>query len=192
MNKFITAVIVMLVFCNIFCYYTFFREKPSKSQNIRAEYLHYMHRQSLQIEHKHEGQVFPSQVSYGADTAMISLSKIIRKPTLVFYFSQDACPPCLEAVRDSIGKKIPDYQERDDVLFMSNDLELRLYNKYLGKKIIRVYDEKNELFSNTQHFPLFFVIDSDMKIRHLFATDKMTPDLTSVYLDIIKQRYFDK
>lgn len=191
MNKFLTVVIIMLVVCNIFCYYTFFRDDRSKSQDTHAEYLHYMHKLSLQTENKYEGQVFPPYASAGSDTTRIDLSKMIVKPTLVFYFSDSACPPCLESVRDNIEKEFPDYQQRTDILFMSGDLEKRLRNNFLGKKIIKIHDEKKDLFFNPQLAPVLFIIDSDMKIQHLFVTDKQTPDLTSCYLNIIKQRYFN-
>lgn len=191
MNKFIVVVVVLLVLCNVFCYYTFLRDGNLKPQDTNEEYLHYLRKQFLRTENKYEGLLFPSNVSCGSDTVIVDLSKIIVKPTLVYYFSGNTCPPCLESVKDSIEKQFPDYQDRIDILFMSGDLETRLYKNYLGKKIIRVYNEKNKLFTDSPFAPMLFIMDSDLKIQHLFVTDKQTLDLTSIYLNTIKQRYFN-
>lgn len=182
---------MIFILCNIYFYYILFYSQDSKSTDTYADYLYYIRKQSLLIEHQHEGQLFPSYITCGTDTSLIDLSKTIISPTLVYYFPGQTCPPCLETIRDSIEKNFPDYQNKKNILFMSNNLEKVLYNNYLGKKIIKFYDKQNSLFSNCSTFPMFFILDSDMKIQHLFVIDKQTPMLTSYYLKIIKQRYFD-
>lgn len=190
MKKLIITIIVILILCNLFCYYMFFCNKSSHSTNIYADYLYYMREQSLLLENKYEGLNFPAYLKCGKDTSLIDISTIITSPTLVFYFSGQTCPPCLEAIKDSIKIIFPDYQNNANIIFMSNNLEKALYNNYLGKKIMRFQNKQDTLFSDGSIFPIFFILDTNLKIQHLFLIDKQTPKLTSYYLKIIKQRFF--
>lgn len=135
---------------------------------------------------------FNPQLYSGIDSSLINLFQNNNKPILVYYFSTEMCSPCLEDIKDTIQSVFPDYKIRNDILFLSNDLELRLRNNYFGKKVACTKDQNIISIFNQYHVPTFFMVDTSLRIHNVLVASKQTPVITRNYLNIVKKRYLHK
>jgi hypothetical protein len=70
---------------------------------------------------------------------------------------------------------------------------MRVSESMFGK-IPYVSKEKDVLGLSleNENTPFMFILDQDMKTRHVFIPEKGMPELTDEYLSAMKERYFDK
>lgn len=141
------------------------------------------------IAYELEGEKFSPQIAWGNDSLYRDLKEVIQKDVLIFHFSITTCKPCLDEVRDSIARIFPDYSQREDIIFISNDLEKRLRKNYYGKIIAKCIQD-NQLLFEKKKIPLLFILTKDMKIKNVFIVDKQVPHFLGDYLKIVKKKYF--
>ena len=79
---------------------------------------------------------------------------------------------------------------RNDIIFISNDLEFRLRDDFYHKKIFWNNNKKLNMPLEKAGIPTFFILDKDLQAKCVFLADKMTPEYIEDYLKIIKQRFF--
>lgn len=105
-NKAIIIVALLLVFLNLLLFvYIVVKQKNLSSEIIdkNIDYFYQARRQILEIEHKNEGLIFPSMVYQGCDT-IHPIKLIIKRPTLVCYFSIQACTPCYRTSKTYVSR----------------------------------------------------------------------------------------
>lgn len=191
-NRSIIIIALLLVFLNIlFFVFIIIKQKnlTSEVMDKNIDYFYQARRQILEIENINEGLVFPSEVYQGCDTIHPKILTI-KKPTLVCYFSIQACTPCYQHMLEQVKHIFPDYDQREDILFLSNDLDFKLRDSYFNKQVYANINFKSELPIDTYNAPLLFLLNEDMKLDMVFVADKQTPDYTEEYLQIIKKRFF--
>lgn len=180
----------LLIFCNVLLFgFVIYKlqnnHKETTNKNIASEQIQ---RYTRTLEFASESQTYQPIFFVGKDT----LNKITyagKYPILVCCFSVESCAPCYENMLDIVQEIFPDYKEREDIIFLSNDLEFRYRDSFYGKKI----------YSNTINNPLkiaetgapyFFILDKDLKTDLVMCPDKAFPAMTKDYLTIIKKRLY--
>lgn len=144
----------------------------------------------MKIQQETENCAFYSSIYSCTDFTTKTFDQWIKKHTLIFYFSISTCQPCLESICDEVKLIFPDYTQREDIVFFSNDLEYRLRNNFLGKKIAMPANKDKDLPFEKFNLPIFFVLDKENIIQHVFVADKENTELLKTYLKIIQQKYF--
>lgn len=139
---------------------------------------------SLEIDT--ESQPYEPVFFIGKDT----LNKITytgKYPILLCCFSVESCSPCYENMLDIVKEIFPDYKERNDIIFLSNDLEFRYRDSFYGKKIYSNAINPSLKIAETG-VPYFFILDKDLKTDLVMCPDKTFPAMTKDYLTIVKKR----
>ena len=192
-NKVIIIVVLLLIFLNLLLLvFIVVKQKSLSPEGIidnNIDYFYQARRQILEIEHKNEGLTFPFMIDQGCDT-IHPVKLIIKKPTLVCYFSIQACTPCYQHMLEQVKHVFPDYAQRNDIIFLSNDLDFKLRDSYFNKQIYANINFKSGLPIDSYHSPVLFLLNEDMKLDMVFVADKQTPDYTEDYLQIVKERFY--
>lgn len=191
-NRPIIIVTWLLVILNIlFFVYIVIKQKNLSSEIMdkNTDYFYQARRQILEIEYTNESLKFPSEIYQGCDT-IHPKKLIIKKPTLVCYFSIQACTPCYQQMLEQVKHIFPDYDQRDDIIFLSNDLDFKLRDSYFNKQVYANVHFNSGLPFDSYNAPLLFLLNEDMKLDLVFVADKQTPDYTEKYLQIIRKRFF--
>lgn len=142
------------------------------------------------LEYASESKEYKHLFYIGKDTIH---SKIYdgELPVLICNFSVKSCAPCYETMLDIITKVFPDYKERDDIIFLSNDLEFKYRDSFYGKKIYsNVVD--NNLRIEKSGIPYLFILNTDLKTDLVLHSDKNNPSMTENYLNTIKEILLSK
>lgn len=189
-SKTYIIIINVLILFNIFIFaYIIIKQQKISYEVIedQNDYFYQVRKQILNLEHSNESLIFPDSVYIGCDT--INVAKLnINKPTLIFYFSIQACTSCYQNVLEQIAHIFPDYADREDIIFLSNDLDYKLRENYYEKTIYANFHFRNNLAMENSS-PSLFILNPDMKIDLFFIADKQTPEYTKEYLIKIKERF---
>lgn len=191
-NKVITTIALLFIFLNIlFLIFIIIKQRHLSTEVVdkNVNYFYQARRQILEIEYNNEGLIFPSMVYVGCDT-INPIKLTIQKPILVCYFSIQACTPCYQHMLEEVKHVFPDYAERDDIIFLSNDLDFKLRDSYFNKQVHANVNFKSGLPIDSYLSPILFLLNEDMKLDMVFVADKQTPDYTEDYLQIIKKRFY--
>ena len=189
----ISYIIIILLFINVGLFTIIIIQNNQKNQDHLYDYFYSVTRKKSEIITKSELQTINPYFYIGKDTVqVINISELIQDYILCYYFSSHTCPPCLDHIYSSIKKIFPNHSTRNDIIFISNDLEYRLKNDLYSKKIFWNTNKKLNTAFEKQEIPTFFILDKDLKIKCVFLADKMTPEYTEDYLRNIKQRFFNK
>lgn len=116
------------------------------------------------------------------------------KPTLVFFFSKLACPPCINHELTNLKSKetifgvnntliITDFDNHRDIVMFCKINEIKYAMYILNNK-----DINSLLFSKP--YLSYFILSKEMKMREVFLVDKDSPELTSSYLETVSYKYF--
>lgn len=166
--------------------------------------LNYNHRENLQkyissvqlqnqiraIECASESKIYNLRFFIGKDTSN-PVAFTGEFPVLICNFSVQSCSPCYEMMLDIVADIFPDYKERKDIIFLSNDLEFRYRDSFHGKKIYS-NTTTERLAIEKWGVPYFFILDSDSKTDLVMYCDKANPGLIKDHLTIIKERLTNK
>lgn len=179
---------ILLIFFNVLLFgFIIYKLQSNRKETIlKNTTSEEIQRYTRALELASESQIYEPTFFVGKDT----LNKITYTgvfPVLFCCFSVETCAPCYENMLDVVQEIFPDYKERNDIIFLSNDLEFRYRDSFYGKKI----------YSNTMNIPLkiaevgvpyFFLLDKDLKTDFVMCPDKASPAKTRDYLTIIKKR----
>lgn len=194
-NLYIVIIMLLLISGNIVLIYKHVETKKKLIQyysQYSNDYFYEYRRKIQSIEIENEYLEFSPEIHIGKDTlTSISLANKIKKSTLICYFPMSSCPPCINLLLEKIKNAFPDYAQRDDIIFFSNDVEYKLRNNFYGKQIFQYADKKQVLPAEKYSTPYLFILDKEMKTKLFFFMDKQTPDYTDDYLNIVKQKIFN-
>lgn len=181
------GIVIVCVIINVFIFLL-----PQKTPSIKKEYFYRVEKQITEIKNESEYTSLLSPFYYGTDTCnFYSFNEEFKESILVFYFSIEACQPCLESIIESIKDVFPNYKDNKNILLLSDDLEERFRNSYWDKRIINFPRQKYSLEFMQKKIPTLFIIDPKTSmIHHIFPYNKETPDYLSDYLHTIKERFF--
>lgn len=80
------------------------------------------------------------------------------------------------------------------VLFLGSYRNNKIFNKLKPLYEIDTLKVANvanlNIAAESLDFPYYFVIDSTLKIQHLFFPDKGSPQIDEKYLDFVKAKFF--
>lgn len=161
----------------------------NKHNNFNYNFLYSTQKQILKIENSCEYSSIYPLFYYGKDTCSIYNFKDFNNQILIFYFSIEACQPCLDMIVDSIKTILPNYSNNANILFFSDDLEFRLRNNYFNKKIINLKYNSSLSFIKKKIATFFMLDPKTMKIHNVFVCNKQTPEFITDYLNIINKRF---
>lgn len=183
---FILIALNLFLFCFV-VYKLNYNHKENIQGHVSSEQLQ---SQVRSIEYASESQLFNPYFFVGKDTlnAVMYAGKF---PILMCCFSVQSCSPCYETMLDVLANVFPDYKEREDIVFLSNDLEFRYKDSFRGKKIYSNASPNTLLIEKTG-VPYFFFLDSDLKTDLVMYSDKSNPAMIEAYLMIIKERLIHK
>lgn len=189
----ISYLIIALLSINIGLFVINMYKRNKISKDYLYNYFYSITRKKNEIIAKSELQTINPFFYIGKDTIKnINVKDVIKEKALCFYFSSHICPPCLDNIRDLIEKIFPDYKERNDIIFISNDMEFRLLGNFYEKPIFWNNNKRLGPAFEKSETPTFFILDKDLQAKCVFIADKMTPEYIEDYLQIIKQRFFVK
>jgi hypothetical protein len=124
----------------------------------------------------------------------VTLQNVINtRPVLILRFSIFNCPACVNFAFDQLREHFGDFVSDNRIVFIYDDVNMRVSESMFGK-IPYVSKEKDVLGLSleNENTPFMFILDQDMKTRHVFIPEKGMPELTDEYLSAMKERYFDK
>jgi len=125
-----------------------------------------------------------SRVYFGSDSlTTFFLMDITSKPRLIFCFSANTCPPCVEKAIDLTKAIFTDYLVNEQII-ITGDYPLRLRDNCYGKRMLTGINAPVEEIEA----PFFFVLDENFKISFLHIFNKTNPDLTKIYLEEILKK----
>ena len=189
----ISYLIIALLSINIGLFVINMYKRNKISKDYLYNYFYSITRKKNEIIAKSELQTINPFFYIGKDTIKnINVKDVIKEKALCFNFSSHTCPPCLDNIRDLIEKIFPDYKERNDIIFISNDMEFRLLGNFYEKPIFWNNNKRLGPAFEKSETPTFFILDKDLQAKCVFIADKMTPEYIEDYLQIIKQRFFVK
>lgn len=181
-------IILLLVVLNIllFCFIIYKLIINQKEATFRYTSSIQYQQRIRALEYTSESKEYKPIFYIGKDTLHPKIYNG-KYPILICNFSVKSCAPCYETMLDAIAKIFPDYKERTDIIFLSNDIEYRYRDLFHGKKI---YSKANNSSLPIEKFdiPYFFIIDNDFKTDLIMHADKTNPAMIESYLNIIKKR----
>ena len=181
-------IILLLVILNILLFgFIVYRLIINKKEAIFQYASSTQYQQKIRIlEYTSESKEYKPIFFIGKDTLHPKIYDG-KYPILICNFSVKSCAPCYETMIDAIAKIFPDYKEREDIIFLSNDIEYRYRDSFHGKKI---YSKANHSSLPIEKFdiPYFFILDNDFKTDFIMHADKTNPAMIENYLNIIKKR----
>jgi len=89
-----------------------------------------------------------------------------------FYFSIQTCSPCIEQTVDCIKEVFPDYENDNEIFFISPDYPARFKGNCYGKPLLTLDSEKLGIPVEKLNVPFIFVIDSNLKIKKMHIVNK--------------------
>lgn len=191
MKKKVLYFVVALLSINIGLFVINIIKRNQIPKEYLYDYFYSVTRKKSQMIAMCELQPINPYFYIGKDTTnIVNITDLIKKKKLCFFFSSNTCPPCLDNVLKLIDKIFPGYKKRDDIIFISNDLELRFRESYYGKPIFRNNNKELGALFEKSEMPTFFILDNDLQAKCVFIVDKMTPEYIEDYLNIMKQRFF--
>jgi len=126
----------------------------------------------------------------------IHFCKILdENPKLVFRFSEESCPPCVEMEIERL-KKIGETIGKENVIILTSYRNLR-YLKLLKQQnnidfsIYNINDTNLNFPTVLKNIPFLFIINSKLEAELVFIPEKTIPELSYQYYEIIKKRYFE-
>lgn len=141
-----------------------------------------------------ENEQFPLKkvrMYFGLDTLKIfDFFECVQEKTLVYKFSGQYCSSCLDSDIDMIKQIFPDFQKNNRILLLSTDFNPRLKENYFGKRVASYYSECFGFPLDKSFLSVFFIVDKDHVSKMVFITDSRFPELTKIYLETIKNRFF--
>ena len=177
MKTHILYIIITLLIINIGLFMINIYKQKQISQNNLYDYFYTISRKKSELIVSCELQTINPFFYIGKDTLKsINIQNLIKEKALCFYFSSHTCPPCLDNIRNLIEKIFPDYKERNDIIFISNDMEFRLLENFYEKTIFWNNNKRLGPAFEKSETPTFFILDKDLQAKCVFIADKMTPE----------------
>lgn len=134
-------------------------------------------------------QIKDQMFYWGTDsTHKYKLSSILKENKLFFFFSEKTCTPCIEHLIDAINKEFSPEEQINKIFFVSSDCPFRFRNNCFNKKLLTLCNKEIGIPLEKKNFSFFFVLDSNMKIKHLHIHSKVFSSLSDTYLREIKER----
>ena len=124
------------------------------------------------------------------------LSDLINwKPVLIYRYSELNCNTCYETEIDLLHKLFAENKQRMIILCSYKMKQYFLMFKRMNKILLPIYRIPQNSFSwemEDYGSPYYFVLHPDMKISHIFVTDKEYPELNKQYLESVKRLLQDE
>lgn len=112
---------------------------------------------------------------------------------LVYRFSKKHCESCVVASMEVLKRQIDSIGGRN-IAFLGNYRNNRIYQRTLKEYGIKKVKALNSVPFNIPAeeigYPYFFILKNNLEIADVFIPNKTTPNITSKYLKLIKEKYF--
>lgn len=118
-----------------------------------------------------------------------------ENPKLVFRFTEESCPPCVEMEIERL-KKIGETIGKENVVVLTSYRNLR-YLKLLKQQnnidfsIYNINDTHLNFPTVLENIPFLFIINSKLEAELVFIPEKTIPELSLQYYKIVKKRFFE-
>lgn len=124
--------------------------------------------------------------------SILDCLRIENKQLLVFRFSSNSCPPCIDSIMVLI-KDLPINLRKNVLLLSDYNSKRQFYTRFryagLDQFDYRVFD-KLPLPFDPRKIPYFFIIDKNGIVRMFFIPDLKNKSRTLNYLNFIYKKYW--
>lgn len=115
-----------------------------------------------------------------------SIYKIPEFGALILKLNGSFCNACNKFAIDKIKEYFPNLKINKNIIFIGENIPVRLEADFYGKKILR-YKDDQKTFLKDYDEPLYFYINKDGVVKFIFFPDKSYPEYTDKYLIFIKK-----
>lgn len=121
------------------------------------------------------------------------LQAIGGEEKIIFYFSENSCPPCVDQELNNL-KEISNRIEENNIILLASYSNKRHFNLFLKQhslpfKAFFLNNERISFPNEMKNIPFLTVTDSSFKPRLLFIPDKNFPEFSVQYYDVLKKRF---
>lgn len=121
----------------------------------------------------------------------VALGDIIKEPTLVFRFSELHCQVCIDQEIKKLNSYFPKLKNR--VIIITSYNSSRDFNVFrrLNQIEMPIYKLSKNLNLDIEeaYTPYLFMLDSNLKIHHMFIPDKLYPNVSDSFYEGFITRY---
>ncbi|MDD4358102.1 MAG: hypothetical protein PHN98_12735, partial [Smithellaceae bacterium] len=115
-----------------------------------------------------------------------SIYKIPESGALILKFDGSFCDACNKFAINKIKENFPNFKINKNVLFIGENIPVRLEADFFGKEILRYKDDLKTFFKDYNE-PLYFFLNKDGVVKFIFFPDKSFPEYTDKYLIFMKE-----
>lgn len=160
----------------------FFRPKGERSSDISI----YKADLTLSIQ-RLEGEMLhmvleDRPVYMGLDTFPIGSLRNVAKGKLFMSFSNSTCPPCLDGAFRIVDEVFGSLERESCLFFVCEDAPLRLYDNFMGKRLLNVSGGFNFTQEQT-NYPVFFTLSEFLEIDNVHIFNKLDVGRTKRFLE---------
>ncbi len=122
----------------------------------------------------------------------ISIKELIgNQYKLVLWFSELSCKSCVDAHYQMLVNKI----NFDNIVLLTSSKSTKIISSFR-----RINEVTKEVYSTNYNFdsakmtlnsPCYFIIGKDLEMLDIFYPEKDNIELTEIYLDVIRSKYFN-
>lgn len=195
-DTFLTIGILILVVITSINTYSHTKQRRTSPQNKNGEILEnkgpyyypllgqFTYALGLELDHLGD---FPLYL--GSDTIRtLRMSELCQDTTIILYFTDDMCTPCINFSVSKLIEWFPNYRENRNVILLTSGIEDKFRNSFYGKPVCCLKNEEQNMLQS--EVPLFFLIYPDLTIHFVFVPYENAPEFTDSYLRTIRSRFF--
>jgi len=156
-----------------------------------------IYKNQLKFIYSSNGEIINGNIKvYNKEKKSFLLREILgNSPKLVFRYSELNCDVCVDLEVKKI-KKMAKVIGENNVLMLANyrDLNSLLIFKKIHNLSIPVYNLENQtlgLSVDKINTPYLFVSDSSLATKSMFIPNKKYPNISDIYYEVIKKKYFE-
>ena len=117
------------------------------------------------------------------------MSELCQDTTIILYFTDDMCTPCINFSVSKLIEWFPNYRENRNVILLTRGIEDKFRDSFYGKPVCCLKNEEQNMLQS--EVPLFFLIYPDLTIHFVFVPYENAPEFTDSYLRTIRSRFFN-
>ena len=121
-------------------------------------------------------------VYLGRDTIPFGRLRQVAKGRLFMCFSNSTCPPCLDGAFRIVDEVFGSLEQESCLFFVCEDAPLRLYDNFMGKRLLNVSGGFNFTQEQT-NYPVFFTISEFLEIDNVHIFNKLDVGRTKRFLE---------
>lgn len=181
------ALLIALSFFNLFSYLSR-KSQSGRLNNTSADYgkkyyYRFLDQYSYALNLEYE-PLYDALISIGKDTSdYFRLSELSYRPSLVLYFTNEMCTPCVEYCVTKLKERFPNYIENEEVILLTRGIEHKFRNSLYGKPIYCIKDTEPKVVNS--NVPIYFILDQDFTLKLVFVPDELLEEYTDIYLSTV-------